>query len=196
MTRIVGLTGPARAGKSIVAETLVGFHPGNTVIRGFADLVKLSAAKSFDVTFHPDDVGTKAVRRWADELKLNMSVQLTDGDGQVVHSISGRRFLQCFGTEAHRELFGETFWIDQMDLDAEGYDLLVIDDVRFEDEAQAILDRGGEIWRIVRHGRVKAGHRSEQPLPEELITHTIANTGTLGELERAVQSSYVMAIAT
>jgi hypothetical protein len=194
--KLIGLTGPARAGKSVVAETLAHHNPGPTAIRGFADLVKLSAAKSLDVTFHPDDVGTKAVRRWADELKLNWSVQLTDGDGTVVHSISGRRFLQCFGTEAHRELFGETFWIDQMDLDADGYELLVIDDVRFEDEAQAILDRGGEIWRVVRHGRAKGDHRSEQPLPEELITHTIANTGTLAELKRAVRSSYVMAVAT
>lgn len=195
MTRIIGLTGPARAGKSIVAQELAMHNPGKTVIRGFADMVKLSAAKSLDVTFHGDDVGPKAVRKWADELKLNMSVQLVDQDGQLVHSITGRRFLQCFGTEAHRELFGETFWIEQTDLEAKGFDLLILDDVRFEDEAKAILDRNGEIWRVVRHGRVRGQHRSEQPLPEELITHTIANTGTLGELKRAVKSSYVMALA-
>ena len=188
--RIIGLTGPARSGKSAVACYLAEISPGPVAIHGFADLVKLSAAKSLDVVFHGDDVGTKAVRKWADQLKLNMGVQLTDQDGQVVHSITGRRFLQCFGTEAHREIFGESFWIDQMDFEPEGVELLIFDDVRFEDEAQAILERGGDIWRIVRHGNNAGEHRSEQPLPEELVTYTVANSGSLAELKRAVRTAY------
>lgn len=194
--RLIGLTGPARSGKSAVASALAEISPGPVSIQGFADLVKLSAAKSLDVVFHGDDVGTRAVRNWADQLKLNMGVQLTDQDGQVVHTITGRRFLQCFGTEGHREIFGETFWIDQVDFEPEGVDLLIFDDVRFEDEAQAIIDRGGEIWRVVRHGNNAGEHRSEQPLSEGLVTYTVANSGSLAELKRAVRTAYATELVT
>jgi hypothetical protein len=189
LTQLIGLTGPARSGKSLVARTLAQMNDGTVEIRGFADLVKLCAAKSLDVRFHPDDVGTEAVRKWADDLKLKISVQLVDGNGQVVHSITGRRFLQCLGTEAHRELFGESFWIDQVNLDPDGVDLLIIDDVRFADEAQAIIDAGGEIWRVVRHVESVGEHRSEQPLPDHLVTRTISNTGTLNELGAGIQQA-------
>jgi hypothetical protein len=187
--RLVGLAGRAGSGKSLVAQHLCDTGPGESRITGFADLLKLSAARSLGVSFGPDDLGARAVRGWADQLKAGHEIRIVDSGGVVVHALSGRRLLQCFGTEGHREVFGESFWIDQMDFAPEGVDLLVVDDVRFPDEAQAILDHGGEVWLVVRPGVGAAPpHRSERGLPDELITRTILNNGSLDELKAAVMA--------
>jgi len=192
MTRIIGLTGPARSGKSIVASTLAELDFGEVEIVGFADLLKLSAARSLSVTFGPDDVGTMAVRKWANDFKKNKRIQIVDEGGEVTHEISGRRFLQCYGTEAHRDTFGTDFWVEQIDFEPEGVDLLIFDDVRFPNEAEAILSRGGVIWRVIRDTGASDSHRSEQPLPDSLVTGAVLNDGTIDELKNRVRAAYVM----
>lgn len=195
MTQIIGLTGPARAGKSTAAATLSEIHLGEAEVKGFSDLVKLSAARSLSTVFGPDDVGTAAIRKWANDFKTTKRIQIVDEDDEVVHEITGRRFLQCFGTEAHRDVFGHGFWVDQIDFDPKGVDLLIFDDVRFPDEAEAILNRDGIVWRILRDEVAADSHRSEQPLPDDLVTGTILNNGTIEELKRAVRAAYVTGMA-
>ena len=50
-------------------------------------------------------------------------------------------------------------------------DRIVIDDVRFPNEAEMIRARGGKIWRLSRKGFEPSGdsHVSEAGLPDELI---------------------------
>lgn len=72
---------------------------------------------------------------------------------------------------------------------------VVIDDCRYPNEAQAVLDLGGQVVQIegrrhtvlAPHAAVKA---SEKPLPRHLITDTLNNTGdwTLawGEVSRII----------
>ena len=71
----------------------------------------------------------------------------------------------------------------------------VFPDCRFVNEAKAIRDAGGQVWRIDRPGSGLAGaagtHPSEMeqesPEMEELITCTIHNRTTLEDLEKRVQ---------
>lgn len=196
MTRIIGLTGPARSGKSIVASTLAELDLGEVEIAGFADKLKVSAARSLAIVFGPDDVGTQAVRKWANDFKKTKRVQIIDAEGEVTHEISGRRFLQSYGTEGHRDVFGEKFWISQIDFAPVGVDLLIFDDVRFPNEAEAILDRGGVVWRVIRETGTNDPHRSEQPLPDELVSGTILNDGTIEELKRRVRAAHVTGVVT
>ena len=61
-------------------------------------------------------------------------------------------------------------------------DLVVVTDARFINEARAIVDRGGEIWRL-RRGDVELPHASERDIwstpMDGLVTTEIDNRGTI-----------------
>jgi len=188
MTRVIGLTGRARSGKNTVAAMIADLLPVERVAEGaFADAVKVSAARALGVPFTGDDVGIAAVRRWADEFKLDHTVQVVR-DGQVLHEITGRSYLQRYGTEAHRELFDPDFWVNVVDLNPDGVDVLVMTDVRFPNEAEVIREQGGEVWQIVGDDSGATDeHASERPLPPQLIDRELVNRGTLDQLRAQVE---------
>jgi hypothetical protein len=126
-----------------------------------------------------------------------------------VTNITGRQYLQNLGTEA-RKVFGPDFWVDQVlpqpsyigrshhpntgkvewgvkHLHGDDVDVLVITDLRFENEAQRIKALGGTIWEVLRPGTASDGHASEQKLPSDLIDREIINDGTLEDLEKVVR---------
>ena len=179
---IIGLTGPARSGKNTVAEIITQEHGGPVREVAFADLIKLSAAKALGIRFSPDDVGIKAVRAWADKFKTTLEIQIID-TGEVVHTISGRQFLQRYGTEGHRDIFGEDFWVDHARLYQPGDGLVVVTDVRFDNEAHKIKAQDGSIWKV---SRADAGptnsHTSEKPISASLIDVEIPNNGSYSDL--------------
>jgi hypothetical protein len=115
-------------------------------------------------------------------------------DGDIDLEVSGREFLQRFGTEAGRETFWDSFWIDlvlpenQQDLHVQydGYDVVVVTDVRFPNEAERIKQLGGEVWEIIRPGLSAGAHASEHPLPRDLVDVTIVNNGTILDLQDEV----------
>lgn len=183
--KIIGLSGYAQSGKDTVAALIAEHVQGTVKTVAFADLIKVSAARALGVLRHPDDVGVRAVRRWADDFKLGHRVQITDANGAVLHEITGRAFLQRYGSEAHRDLFGSDFWIEQIDWQPE-CDVLIFTDCRFENEAEAIRERGGEVWRVNRPSTSAGRHISEKPLPDELVDLEVLNAGTLQDLAQTV----------
>jgi hypothetical protein len=88
--------------------------------RGFADDVKWSFAR----LFMPDcsrDEGVQLCERFKYDgtLILRHESETVDGPyaGQVdrlEHEITGRMALQRYGTEAHREVFTDNFWVDNL----------------------------------------------------------------------------------
>ena len=79
-----------------------------------------------------------------------------------------RELLQRMGTEVGREMFGEHFWIDYlMNKAIETKTDIVISDVRFINEAQAIKLWNGQVWRVDRPNIGPANdHISETDLNE------------------------------
>jgi hypothetical protein len=105
-----------------------------------------------------------------------------------------RRLLQTLGTEWGRGI-SDTIWIDSTfrRIDASGWDRHVISDVRFVNEAEAIIARGGHILRVERPDAAcldaqAAAHASEAGIPDSMVLATIKNTGSLPDLEAAVDS--------
>jgi hypothetical protein len=183
--RLIGLTGAARAGKDTVAGIIaarLGEVQGLAVQRqGFADLLKASAARALGFE------GTVAeCVAFCDRLKVAGSIFWRDGAGlnDERGALSGREFLQHYGTEAHRDTFGESFWLDAvLPAGRADCDLLLVPDVRFENEAERVIERAGEVWRVVRPGVAAVeAHASEAGLPDRLITREIVNDGDLGAL--------------
>lgn len=189
MNRVIGLAGRARVGKNTVAGFIAELTDGPVHEAAFADLIKVSAARALGVKFHGDEVGLDAVRRWADALKTDHSIRIVGENGEQLHQITGRSFLQRYGTEAHRELFGDDFWVDAVEFIRPDLAALVLTDVRFENEAEAIHRAGGEVWRVERPSIDRATHQdshlSEKPLPDELVDLTLVNDDDLEGLRAA-----------
>lgn len=183
---LIGLNGVAGSGKDTVCSFIKewGSERGFTVKReAFADRLKLSAAR----IFFPEISVEEAVR-WCNQMKEDgtLTAIVENEATRSAWPISGRVFLQRYGTEAHREVFGTDFWVTQAlsDLSA---DLTVVTDVRFPNEAEAILKLSGEVWHVVRPGQTGAGsHVSEQPLADHLYDAEILNDGSLDDLRRKI----------
>jgi hypothetical protein len=87
------------------------------------------------------------------------------------------------GTEVGRDMFGDNFWVDQALREVQDDDLAVFTDCRFPNEAQAIKDRGGVVWRVERPGFGPVnGHASETSLDDWDFDGIIQNNGTLDDL--------------
>lgn len=132
--------------------------------------------------------------------------QGADASYEFVQSFGMRRFLERFGTEAHREVFGFDFWvgvvmemrIKHVTEDSEA--VTVITDCRFDNEAEAVLEHGGEVWEVIRPGEsLDSDHSSNQPLPRHLVTRTIMNDSDLEgyryNLGIAVRDAFGVAVA-
>ena len=110
-----------------------------------------------------------------------------------------REVLQRLGTEVIR-VRQKSFWVDVlMDkirkilTDAAHNDIdvaVLVTDVRFINEAEAIDVLGGTIIGLDRVTALEDGHISEEPLPESMsyTMKVIDNNGSLSNLQRKVES--------
>jgi hypothetical protein len=164
---VIGLGHRARAGKDSVANVLCGAYGFSRL--SFAESLKAAACEIFGWD-----------RRHVDgELK-----EVVDG----YWGFSPRWALQHLGTEAVRRVIGDDTWIKSAMLRIRTRGpRVVITDVRFPNEADAILDLGGEVWRVDRPGLPPAEHASERGLlGYSRWSAVLANDGSLSDLESSV----------
>lgn len=101
--------------------------------------------------------------------------------------VTVRHILQTLGTEWGRDRIHPRVWVKCWSAQARRYKRVVVDDVRFPNEAEAIKAAGGVIWRIVRTTSVHDGsHRSEGSLDSYSFDAVIHNDGSLGDLRSKV----------
>lgn len=178
MARYIGLSGYARSGKDTVAGILIEY--GWTRF-AFADKLKL-AVKLLNPTLEWNQFdGATTVQAALEEHGPERTKELFP---------EYRRLLQVMGTEVGRDMFGENFWVEQALREVAENDLAVFTDCRFPNEAQAIKERGGEVWRIQRPGYGPVnGHASETSLDDWAFDRVIANDGDLTALRPKVLSA-------
>jgi hypothetical protein len=98
-----------------------------------------------------------------------------------------RKLLQRMGTEVGRDMFGDSFWVDQAFKRIPEGSIVVFSDVRYQNEADAIKQNGGEVWRIERPGVNAANdHTSEHDLEKYKFDHKIMNYGPIDDLYNTV----------
>lgn len=202
---LIGINGFKKAGKGATAEAVEKLYAGNVLGVGFADKLKILAAKALGYTTLSDEDCIALMNQWKDTGWLEGGE--VGGIAPEV-AISGRQYLQNLGNEA-RNVFGDTFWIDMvlpnpgamegwigqpavtaaMQLRYPGVDCLCITDLRYQNEAERVKALGGVVWEVVRPGLESDGHDSEQVLPRELIDLVIQNDGTLDDLEAEVEAA-------
>ena len=171
---IIGLSGYAQSGKDTVAEYLINNH--GFVRVAFADPIR-------DALYALDPIveGTKTVQPivdlygWEDAKKEFPEI---------------RRMLQRFGTEVARTLWNENFWVKQAFAKIKQYENVVVTDVRYINEADAISSLpDGKVWRVVRDdvGPVNR-HASETQLDTYPFDEMITNNSTKENLYKTISS--------
>lgn len=174
MPKYIGLSGYARSGKDTVASML-GDH--GFVRYAFADKLKEAVARLNPIIHVEDGYGYTLE-------------QLLEADGQEYvkeNYPEYRRLLQVMGTEVGRQMFGENIWVDIALKQVPDNGLAVFTDCRFPNEAQAIHDLGGQVWRIDRPGYGPInGHISETAIDDFDFDVRIDNSSNLAHLKEEV----------
>lgn len=177
MSKLIGLSGYARAGKDSVADVL-GFRRVS-----FADPMRKAL------------YALNPIVRWYDLEYWRVQDVIDkygwDGYKKSPFAEELRSLLQRFGTEVGREQFGANFWVDQAMRLVETYRFqdfdVVLTDVRFPNEAEAIRAAGGVVWRVRRPNVFPANdHVSEVGLDDWPFDRFIDNNGSLEDLEAVV----------
>lgn len=165
--RIIGLTGPAGCGKDTVAWQL------SSEFTRYAFAGPLKEALAVLGIFEPTS-------RAAKEEPL------------PGRNYSFRTAAQTLGTDWARNLDPD-FWLDLARRKTENLNRVVYTDVRFENEATWVRNRGGVIWHIT--GRripligEAANHKSETPVAFVDGDLVIDNSGSLDELASKVNKA-------
>lgn len=147
--KIIGLYGQQRAGKSFVAQGLVDGY----------DWSKASFATPLR-----EVVNTIFGEDWTK-------------NGEVAYGLTGRDLLQKIGSFG-RAGIDKNIWLDSLFKRAEGCDMLVIDDLRYDNEAMEIIMRGGKIVRVSNPELPVQNdpHASEQDWPQWIPDLTVQNS--------------------
>jgi hypothetical protein len=169
---IIGLSGYAQSGKDTIANYLVENYGFTRV--AFADPMREALyalnPRIYDI---PELSG----------VSLQWLVDRMGWDFVKVDSPETRGLLQRFGTEVGRKLWGENFWVDKAMEKIDNLDRVVVTDVRFPNEYDAIKNSDGQVWRVSKPG-VSAvnAHASETSLDDFFFDWTIPNYGTKEDL--------------
>lgn len=108
-----------------------------------------------------------------DELEASKEQPLEWLDG-----VTPRQMMQTVGTEWGRQSVHAELWVRSLFARAPRGGVIV-SDVRFPNEADAILARGGIVFRVNRPGQGAGDeHLSEVPLPDCLVTVELFNDST------------------
>jgi hypothetical protein len=185
--RHVGLIGRARAGKDSVASRLSERHGYQRV--AFADRLKEAALKANPVITHVPMAGGYGYTQYT-----LRDIVTADGWEGAKQYTEVRRFLQSYG-QTIRDLDPD-FWVRaaREAIDAANRLSLpvVVTDVRYENEARWLVERGFVLVRVTRPNAGLAGdagrHASETELADYVTDMTISNTGTLRDLNAIVDS--------
>lgn len=151
--KLIGLIGYLRSGKTIAAETLVSL--GYVRWRMAQGLKDMLYALGID-------------KDYLDGAKKEEPLELLSGR-------TARHAMQTLGTEWARHQMHPNFWTNIMKVKLERLPALdvVIDDIRFPNEATMIQELGGVLWRIDRSElEPDTTHESESyiaSLPYDLV---------------------------
>jgi hypothetical protein len=166
---LIGTAGLAGSGKNTVCDMI----PGAAVV-GFADpLYRMLSAM---LGMPEADLRSR-----------------TQKDGVVpVLGRTVRELLQTLGTEWGRNMVCEDVWVRLAgervkQLEEEGATAIALCDVRFENEAEWIRARGGEVWHVIRPGVARQEHCSESGIRVHPRDTVIENSGDEAALRAIVE---------
>lgn len=182
---IIALSGYARSGKDEAASVLVEKH-------GFVQVAFADKLRDMLYALNPIVEG---VGRLSDDPIYVQDVVRAYGWAGYKESRYGpeiRRLLQRLGTEAGRQTMWDSIWIDAALTGLPEDARVVVSDARFFNEFDAVIERGGYVWRIDREGVGPANdHASEtEAVNYKKFSLFLKNDGTLEDWHRLISDEY------
>jgi len=168
---IIGLSGYARSGKDTVASLLPDYQR-----RAFADPMREALLRLNPLI--------------SSAMNVQEAVEIHGWDTAKTVFPEIRRLLQVLGTEVGRDMIHEDIWVKIATKDLNPGDLVIFADVRFPNEAQAIKDLDGQVWRINRP-EVKAinPHSSESAMDHWPFDAWLDNSGSIEDLQAQIETA-------
>lgn len=159
---LVGITGKAGSGKSTAAQVLID-----------AGWVRVKMAGPL-----------KDMLRAIGLTEEHIEGDLKEVPCDLLQGRTPRHAMVTLGTEWGRDMIGGDMWIDLargriQAAFAAGHSV-VVDDIRFENEAAVIRDLGGAVVHIERDTDIAVAHKSENGVVPDI---TCVNSGSLAALQ-------------
>ena len=169
MIKLMGLTGKARSGKDTTGDYLskkYGYHT-------------FAMAK-------PIKEACRVIFGWDDRHLHGDLKEVVD----PIYGVTPREAMQKLGTEYGRDMINTDIWAIRTKQEIKNNNLMVLTDLRYDNEAELILDMGGIVISVDRNLRglingVK-NHKSELSISSNLITETVKNNGSLDDLYKKI----------
>jgi hypothetical protein len=177
---IYGIIGSIGSGKDTVARILVEEYSYQKI--SFADTLKDVLSVIFGWERYRLDGLTREDRIWRETPDLWWSQKLGIVD------FSPRKAMQTIGTDLFRDHFSDNIWICSLMCKIKSGNV-VVPDVRFQNEFDAIKNQGGEIIHVIgRNERsMHETHKSENGLLQYTSDHVIENNSTIEILTQQIK---------
>jgi len=160
---IIAVTGHIGSGKDTLAEIIIRSDPRYERV-AFADTLRDVAKLVFGLT----------------DSELNDRVLKEQTLTRWPHQ-SPRSILQLLGTEAMRSIWPDV-WVEAWKRVVKNKTRVIVTDLRFMNEAQAVRDMGGKIVKVIRGGCHGDRHRSEREIDMLAVDYIILNNGSYEDL--------------
>lgn len=181
MTNIVGLTGLKGSGKDTAAKALKA--------GGYEEVKMAAGLKGMIRSF--------LYYQGVDSLEVERMIEgdLKEIPTEYLGGKTPREFMQLMGTEFGRDLIHEDLWVNAWKRRVAKVDKVITTDIRFPNEAQALADAGGKLYRIERDTDVNVYslHESEKYIPTLPVAAIIDNHGTVDELHQEMITRFMSA---
>lgn len=164
---IIALTGPKGVGKSSIAKEIESQDWQDRCILSFAEPLRRMASHLMPMQNMTDPELKEAPIDW-------------------LGGKTPRQILQSLGTDWGRNMVSPTIWIDTMRriITEQAFETIIIDDCRFENEADMVRDMGGIVVGLEREGIAYTGeHASEMPVKADMIV----DAGDIAKAARAIE---------
>lgn len=166
MTKIIAFTGLAGCGKSILARYL--------------------QVECDKINKH------SAILRFSDPIKSFARRLGWKGEKDA----KGRRLLQLLGTEIGRNCIDPEIWVKRWEIEfkriSQVSELIIVDDLRFDNEAKTVHELNGTIIKIIgrEDERTDKSHASELGITQSYCDKVFFNTS---DLENLKEEAYALA---
>lgn len=174
MNFVIGIAGPARSGKDTYCELLreqLYINHVPSARYAFADPIKEAIKKAFLLN------------------ESHVNGALKETPIPALGNKSPRQMLQWFGTEYGRQMIDPDIWLNvaQRFIDKLPRSVIVIPDVRFENEADWIRERGFLLHIERADCAGVTAHVSEAGIQREEDEPVILNDGSLDDLAESAK---------